>query len=148
MTDEHWKPSVTCDTVVMQKQHGEWMVLLIERAHPPFAGTWALPGGFLDEHEDLEACARRELMEETGVQVGRLEQLAAYGRPGRDPRGRTVTIAFLANAGADTRDPRGGDDARRAEWHPALRPPPLAFDHAQILADALARLRASGLLAS
>jgi 8-oxo-dGTP diphosphatase len=116
-------------------------VLLIRRKHDPFAGAWALPGGFVDENESLAAAARRELREETGVQNGvDLEQLAACGDPGRDPRGWTVSVAFLARINADDVNPTAADDAAEVGWHPLHRPPTLAFDHAQILERARARL--------
>lgn len=142
-TYEYWRPAFTCDAVVLCREHGVWYVLLIERAKPPFAGTWALPGGFLDEDEDLEACARRELLEETGLAAsGPFEQLRTYGKPGRDPRARTISTAFLTIVPGPPPETAGSDDAARAAWHPAERLPPLAFDHAEIVADALARVRA------
>jgi 8-oxo-dGTP diphosphatase len=140
-TYDHWRPSFTCDALVLAREHGAWHVLLIERKNAPFAGSWALPGGFLDEHEDLEACARRELLEETGVEVEALAQLKAYGRLGRDPRGRTVTVAFVAALKGPPPEPAGRDDALRAAWHPVDALPALAFDHAEIVADGLAWLR-------
>lgn len=141
----HWRPALTCDVVLFSRQQGQWMVLLIARKHPPFAGSWALPGGFLDEHEELEACARRELQEETGIGVERLEQLRTYGRPGRDPRGRTVSVAWWTTVDASRLEPAASDDAADARWWPVDAPPALAFDHAEILADATARLRAMNL---
>lgn len=139
---EYWRPAFTCDAVVLCKEHGVWYVLLIERAKEPFAGSWALPGGFLEEQEELEDGARRELLEETGIAVDAMEQLRTYGRPGRDPRGRTISVAYLAIVAGPPPEPRGSDDAARAAWHPAEAPPRLAFDHAEILADALACVRA------
>ena len=143
---EYWRPAFTCDAVILCKEHGRWLVLLIRRARPPFAGSWALPGGFLEENEDLEQCARRELLEETGIAVPALEQLKTYGKPGRDPRGRTISTAFLAIVAGPAPIPDGSDDAESAAWHPAEEPPELAFDHHEILADALARLHTRGLL--
>lgn len=117
-------------------------VLLIRRGHPPYAGSWALPGGFVEIDEDLPDAAARELLEETGLEVAAadLRQLAAYGAPGRDPRrGRVVTIAFHVTLGSRA-DVVGGDDAAHAEWVPVEKAlaEGLAFDHGQILSDALA----------
>jgi 8-oxo-dGTP diphosphatase len=110
-------------------------VLLIERDREPFAGCWALPGGFIDIGEPLEAAARRELAEETGLTVPQLRQFRAYGDPGRDPRGRTVAVVFYGFCPWRKRRVQGGDDARRAQWFPWDDTPPLAFDHSQILTD-------------
>ncbi|MGP3977238.1 NUDIX domain-containing protein [Streptomyces sp. 8N114] len=109
-------------------------VLLIERGWEPFEGRWALPGGHVDEGETSREAAVRELAEETGVQVaaGDLRQLGAFDRPGRDPRGRYVTVAYFAHVPADTRA-TAGDDARAARWWPLDSLPELAFDHADIL---------------
>lgn len=118
-------------------------VLLVRRAHPPYAGAWALPGGFVEPDEDLPDAAVRELAEETGLglTVADLRQVGAYGAPGRDPRrGRVVTVAFDASV-ATQPDVVGGDDAAHAAWVPVERAfaEGLAFDHAKILGDALAR---------
>ncbi|WP_421730549.1 NUDIX domain-containing protein [Brevundimonas sp.] len=126
------RPAVTTDIVVLR----EAQVLLIRRAHPPFAGSWALPGGFLDEDETLEVCAARELLEETGVAADTLRLVGTYSEPKRDPRHRTVTVAFLTRAPAGT-EAKAGDDAAEAAWFALDALPPLAFDHADILQDAL-----------
>ncbi len=122
-------------------------VLVVKRRNPPFKGRWALPGGFVDDREDVERAARRELAEETGLAARRLrlEQLGPYTAPRRDPRHRTVSVAFLACVGPDV-EPTAGDDAAEAAWQPVaelLAGRRLAFDHAQILADAVDRLRAN-----
>jgi 8-oxo-dGTP diphosphatase len=128
---------VTVDTVLVTVgERGELRVLLIQRSHDPFAMHWALPGGFVDQDEDLEDAARREMLEETGGKLGPMVQLGAYGTPGRDPRGHTVGIAFLAICGPGEIDGRAGDDAADCRWFALRRPPKLAFDHATILKDA------------
>ena len=150
---------VTCDLVVLSVRARALHVLLVRRGGEPFAGCFALPGGFVEVDENLEDAAYRELGEEAGV--GRddviLEQLAAYGEPGRDPRNRVVTVAWLA-LGADLPEPTAGSDAAEARWVPvasALRSGEagepgepgglgerLAFDHHRILADGVERARA------
>ena len=143
---KHPRPAVTADIILFQRPGDEIQVLLIKRAHDPFKGMWALPGGFVDENEPLEHAAARELEEETGIRWVRLEQVAAFGDPGRDPRGHTVSIAF-AGMLSGTQQVKAGDDAADAAWHPALSPPQLAFDHERILSAALRRVFGdSGLL--
>jgi 8-oxo-dGTP diphosphatase len=140
------RPSVTVDVVLFAMRAGDLAVLLIRRAHEPFQGAWALPGGFVDEHEPLEKAALRELAEETGVTGIAVEQLGAFGDPGRDPRGHTVSVAYYGFAGAAPAA-KAGDDAAEAEWHPmkALMTRrrgavELAFDHRAVLALAHQRL--------
>jgi 8-oxo-dGTP diphosphatase len=120
-------------------------VLLVKRGSPPYRGRWAFPGGFVDEREDLEPAARRELREETGVSGDRLrlEQLGAYGAPRRDPRHRVISVAYLAVLAPDVAAV-AGDDAAAVGWLPVaelLGSRRLAFDHGRILADAVERLR-------
>lgn len=116
-------------------------VLLVRRGLPPFLGEWALPGGFVHEDEDLPDAARRELREEAGVDGVALDQLGAFGAPGRDPRERVVSVAFTALLPASRHRPVGGTDASSAAWLPVDAVPALAFDHAEILAAARDRLR-------
>ena len=136
-------PAVTVDVVVVAQRQGRPHVLLIRRGKSPFEGRWALPGGYVEPFEPLEAAARRELWEETGAEPRRLEQIHAFGDPGRDPRGWTVSIAFLAlldDDEAETWDLRAASDAGELGWFNLDGPPPLAFDHAEILAHARQRL--------
>ena len=135
------RPSVTVDIILFTVHDGWLEVLLIKRKHKPCAGMWAFPGGFVDMYEGLEDAALRELKEETDLDKVYIEQLGAYGDPGRDPRTRVITVAFIALAPADKLTPRAGDDAAEAVWHPAHNPPKLAFDHKWILADAIERLQ-------
>jgi 8-oxo-dGTP diphosphatase len=136
---EYPRPSVTVDIIVVTPAPRR-QVLLIRRKHEPFAGKWAIPGGFVDMDESLEAAARRELREEAGIASGPLVQLYTFGDPGRDPRGRTISVAYLAEVKAAEVQPRAGDDAADTAWFPLARLPELAFDHAQILAFARQRL--------
>ena len=139
------RPSVTVDAVILRPQGDRYALLLIERAKAPFAGQWALPGGFLDMDEDLQTAAQRELQEETGLPITRpMVQVGAYGAVNRDPRGRTITVAYgLVLTEEEAQAPvQGQDDARRAEWHAIDDLPTLAFDHAHVVQDALAILLA------
>src|SRR5229473_2344318 len=104
------RPAVTVDVAVVTREQTH-RVLLIRRKHDPFAGMWALPGGFVEMDESLEAAARRELKEETGIDVGQIEQLSTFGDPGRDPRGRTISIVYLARLDASKINPRAANDA-------------------------------------
>ena len=136
---------VTVDLVCLTVRDDALQVLLVERGGEPYLARLALPGGFVQEKEDLETAARRELVEETGVEAPSfLEQLRTYGAPERDPRGRIVSVAFLAIA-PDLGDATGGSDAAAADWHPVepllAEPSRLAFDHGRILADAVERAR-------
>ena len=138
--------AVTVDIALFTIEDDTFKILLIERGGDPYCGDFALPGGFVLPDEDLDAAAARELEEETGLARGawHLEQLAAYGDPARDPRMRTVTVAFWAIT-ANLPRPRGGSDAAAADLVPvdriesgALR---LAFDHDRIVEDAVDRIR-------
>lgn len=112
-------------------------ILLIRRGNEPYRGCWALPGGFMEMDETIEHCAVRELQEETGIIVGeeKLHLIGIFSRPGRDPRGRTVTAAYRIDLPTNT-DAQSGDDAAEARWFPLSELPPLAFDHAEIIAKA------------
>jgi 8-oxo-dGTP diphosphatase len=133
---------VAVDAALFTIRDGQLAVLLIRRAIAPHLGKWALPGGFVLDDEDLEAAARRELAEETSVAVAHIEQLRTYGAPRRDPRGRVIAVAHVALAPSHRlAPPVGGSDARAAKWWPVSELPRLAFDHAQITADAIERVR-------
>lgn len=134
------RPAVACDVVAFALKGTELRVLLIERKNAPFKGHWALPGGFVNADESLERAAARELEEETGLTGARMEQLRAYGDPGRDPRGHTISIVYVAFLPAEALV-KAGDDAANAEWHSfRALPEALAFDHARILRHAYRRL--------
>lgn len=147
------RPQVTADVAVFTLHGDSLELLLVRRKHDPFAGSWALPGGFVDEDESLEHAAARELHEETGLDDVPMEQLGAFGDPGRDPRGHTVTAVYLAVVPRETSRVCAGDDAAEAEWvavdalHLDERESPspgktcLAFDHARVVRLSLARLR-------
>jgi 8-oxo-dGTP diphosphatase len=124
-------PALTTDCVVFDARG---YVLLIRRKYDPFKGAYALPGGFVNVGETVENGCRRELKEETGLEVGALRLVGVYSDPDRDPRGHTCSIAYLAQVGR--LEPRAGDDAAAAEWVADWRAEKLAFDHAQILGDA------------
>ena len=135
------RPTVTVDACIFTMREGDLAVLLIRRKNSPFKGLWALPGGFVDKNESLERAAARELEEETSLSGLALEQLAAFGDPGRDPRGHTVSVAFFTFVHAEAALVRAGDDASEAAWHPLRRLPRLAFDHPKIVAMARRRLQ-------
>ena len=131
-------PALTTDCVVFD---AEGRVLLIRRRNPPFQGSYALPGGFVEVGERVEDACRRELKEETGIEVGRLALIGVYSDPGRDPRGHTCSVAYLGRIASA--EPHAGDDAAAAEWVADWRAAGLAFDHAQILSDAERLLKPS-----
>ena len=137
------RPTVTVDVACFAEWGGRTHVLLIERGHDPFAGRWALPGGFVDEDEPLDRAALRELEEETGLAGAPIEQFRAYGDPGRDPRGHTITIVYVARFG-ERPAVAGSDDARSADWFPVDALPPLAFDHDRIIPEAFEHYRSTG----
>jgi len=132
--------AVTVDLVVLTVRADELCVLLVRRGEEPFLGRDALPGGFVRPDEGLAAAATRELAEETGLDVGHLEQLASYGDPDRDPRQRVVTVAHLALV-PDQPAPTAGTDAAEARWVPVAGARDLAFDHDRVLADGVERAR-------
>lgn len=137
--------AVTADTAVLTSRDRRLMVVLIQRGNDPYAGRWALPGGFVDIDEDLEPAAIRELEEETGLRCDGFRQLGAYGTPDRDPRMRVVTVVFWTYV-ENLPEPRGGDDAADARlWavDDVLADPDfLAFDHHQVVTDVLSAYEA------
>ena len=143
MVDVRYTATLAVDLIVLTVRDGALCVLAVQRGIEPFRSRLALPGGFVLAGEDLPEAAGRELREETGLRVAHLEQLATYGAPQRDPRGRVVSVAYLALL-PDPGPPTGGSDAASAAWYPvgSLRGRrALAFDHAQILADGVERAR-------
>ena len=129
------RPSVTADCIVFTRESTP-QVLLIERGDEPFMGCWAFPGGFLNMDETTEQCAIRELKEETGLEVDKVKEIGTYSKVDRDPRGRTITVAYLAMVDAPL-EVMGQDDAAKAQWFPIDALPELAFDHDEIMKDAL-----------
>jgi 8-oxo-dGTP diphosphatase len=135
---------VAVDAVVFGYSKNEGVsVLLIQRKYPPFKNAWAIPGGFVLPEESLEEAVRRELREETGIEVNYLEQLYTFGKPGRDPRQRIISIAYFALVKSSMfQQLRASTDAENAQWFSIKLLPPLAFDHKDILHVAIERIRA------
>ena len=129
-TYKYPRPAVTADCIVITRE-AEPKVLLIQRRNPPFKGAWALT---------TEQCAVRELEEETGLRLSKIQQIGAYSKVDRDPRGRTVTVAYLAIVDAPVAV-TGQDDAAKAEWWPLSDLPHLAFDHYDIMQDAIQKYK-------
>ena len=135
-TYKYPRPAVTADCVVMTNEPLP-KVLLIQRGAAPFKGAWAFPGGFMNMDETTEECAIRELEEETGLKVATVHQIGAYSKVDRDPRGRTITVAYLAIINSPE-EVKGQDDAANAAWFDLTNLPHLAFDHYDIIKDAAA----------
>ncbi len=129
------RPAVTADCIVVTNEPLP-KVLLIQRGDEPFKGAWAFPGGFMNMDETAEQCAIRELEEETGMKVSTVHQIGAYSKVDRDPRGRTITVAYLAIIDSP-QEVKGQDDAAKAKWFPITELPTLAFDHSDIMTDAV-----------
>ncbi|MDE6007448.1 MAG: NUDIX hydrolase [Muribaculaceae bacterium] len=135
------RAAITSDSVIFGFDGNELKILLVERGVEPFKGMWALPGGFMKMDESIEQCAARELREETNISNVYLEQFEVFSRPDRDPRGRVVTVAFIALVRPSDYEVIAGDDAALAVWFSASMLPPLAFDHKEIIDKACIRLR-------
>ncbi len=134
-------PAVTVDTVIFTPGNGGLEVLLIERRQDPFAGCWAVPGGFVEIDEDLDTAARRELQEETGLRDVVMEQFHTFGAPGRDPRERIISVAYMALVRREEMHVRAASDARDARWFAVSKLPKLAFDHSEVLRRAVHQMR-------
>ena len=129
-------PLLTADCVVVDRDRG---VLMVRRKNPPYKGYLALPGGFVEIGETVEQAARRELAEETGMEATNLSLVGVYSKPGRDPRGHVCTVAFLA--GVERAEARAGDDAEAVAWIRNINDVEIAFDHREIITDALKLIR-------
>jgi 8-oxo-dGTP diphosphatase len=134
-TYEYPRASLTADIVIFSEDRTE--VVLIQRKNEPYKGHWAFPGGFMDMDETLEQCAVRELEEETSIKVDSLRQLGAFSDLDRDPRGRTITVAYYGIVDKSHCPIKAQDDAAAVGWFKINELPPLAFDHAKILAEAI-----------
>ena len=129
-------PLLTADCVVVDRDRG---VLMVRRKNPPYKGYLALPGGFVEIGETVEQAARRELAEETGMEATKLSLVVVYSKPGRDPRGHVCTVAFLADV--ERAEARAGDDAEAVAWIRNINDVEIAFDHREIITDALKLIR-------
>lgn len=137
---------VTVDAVVFSVRAGGTDVLLIKRKKDPYKGQWAVPGGFIEMDEELEDAVARELNEETGLTGVRLEQLRAFGKCGRDPRGRQISVAFTGTITEGRDKVRAGDDAAEARWFNIHNlPENMAFDHDEMIRTAIERLGWTGM---
>jgi len=137
---EYPRPAVTADIAVLRLDELPEL-MLIQRKDPPFEEMWALPGGFMEMEETLEEAARRELKEETGIRAGELIRFDTYDKPGRDPRGRTITQVFVMIWKQEMGLPKAGSDAARLQWFGLNKLPELAFDHKQIVADVIGMIK-------
>ena len=135
------RPMVTVDAAVFAFSDDRAKLLLIRRKHEPYKDHWALPGGFVDMDEDLPDTAARELVEETGLTNVPLEQLRAFGKAGRDPRGRAITVVYFGIAEKNWEQIRAADDAADVRWFDIDHLPKMAFDHNEIARCAIDRLR-------
>ncbi len=135
------RPAVTVDCILLSRNGKSWEVLCIKRAHDPCKGQWAFPGGFVDLNEDLADAIHREMQEETGLAGLNLRQFMTVGTPGRDPRGHTISVIYLAVVNKEDLLIRAGSDAAQASWFAYENLPQLAFDHAEILKQAIEETR-------
>ena len=135
-TYKYPRPALTVDIIITRNVSSGIEILLIQRLNPPFKDHWALPGGFVDMYETLEQAAARELVEETGLTSINIKQFRAYSEPGRDPRGHTISVVFTGSL-TDYSIVKAGDDAKSANWFNIDNLPSLAFDHNEIISEAL-----------
>jgi 8-oxo-dGTP diphosphatase len=136
------RPMVTVDALIFTFSRGKARVLLIKRANEPFKGKWAVPGGFIEIDEELEDAVVRELAEETGLTGIKLEQMRTFGKCGRDPRGRQITLVFMGIVTRGQNKVKGGDDAASAEWFDIDKvPKDLAFDHEEVIGFGIKKLK-------
>ena len=133
-TYDYPRPAVTVDCLLFSQPGASPDILLVQRDKPPYESQWALPGGFVEMDENLEEAVYRELQEETNLSEIALDQFRAFGEPGRDPRGRTISIVYFGFVDQDQHQPRAGSDARSVRWFNLDSLPPLAFDHGKIIA--------------
>lgn len=138
-TYDYPRPMLCVDVIILRRDGNKNQILLIKRGKNPFKDHWALPGGFVEMQEDLIESAYRELEEETQITTVNLTQLKTYGKPGRDPRGRTVSVVFGGFL-EDDQKAQAGDDAKEAKWFPIIELPELAFDHQIIVRESLEKL--------
>ncbi len=131
----HAEIAVTVDSVVLCKFKNRFKIVLVKRKNDPFKNQWALPGGFVEQEEDLPDAAKRELKEETGLSVEKNEQIGTFGTPGRDPRGRTISVVYLSLIEHEEKL-NAADDAAEADWFDIDNLPDLAFDHSEIIKTA------------
>jgi 8-oxo-dGTP diphosphatase len=127
------RPSVTVDIIVTKKENNSEYILLIERKNEPYKNQWALPGGFIDINEEIKTAAYRELKEETSINDIKLQQLHTFGKPGRDPRGRTISVIYTGELINLNQKVEAGDDAKDLYWFNIKDVPDMAFDHKDII---------------
>lgn len=137
------RPMVTTDIIVFNTIESTTLILLIKRLNDPFKDCWALPGGFVDKNEPLLNAANRELEEETGLKNLQLEQFYTFGNPNRDPRGHTISVVFTAQISDSKVSARAGDDAKEVQWFNVNSLPHLAFDHQEIILQAIKKSSAN-----
>lgn len=141
MATKYHYPAITADAFVFCEHNNSLYLLLVKRKNPPFQNCWAVPGGFMDEEEPIVDCAARELDEETGLSNIRLTEFAVFSTPGRDPRGRVITIGFISVLKGTLPGVTGGDDAAEAKWFQTNHLPELAFDHKECVTSAFCFLK-------
>jgi len=136
------RPMVAADAAVFVFFSGKAKLLLVNRGNEPFKGKWCLPGGFLEIDEELEDGVARELAEETGLAGIKLEQIQTFGRCGRDPRGRVITVTYMGIAQEGKSKVKAGDDAAKARWFDIDKlPKELAFDHNDVTKFVISKLK-------